>query len=177
MVRRLSNQISSFRMETHSSFLNYVQLTFMLHYTIHGFLLTEFLVLQASPSYVFHVTAAMKDYVLLISEKRLQQLLPPLITPLVRDGTFTILFVFCLSFCYFWLIEGYPYSSFVLLYTYGSSTKCCPGDSCCTLHRFCITEHIVSYVCVYVCGDGVCVCVCLSECVKQQGGGGGRLIF
>ena len=143
-------------METHLSFLNYVQLTFMLHYTIHGFLLTEFLVLQASRSYSFHVTAAMTHYVLLIFEKRL---LPPRITPLVGDGIFTILFVFCCSFCYFWLIEGYLYSSFVLLYTYGSSTKCWPGDSCCTFHTFCITEHIVPYVCVYV--VMVCVCVCL----------------
>ena len=141
-------------METHLSFLNYVQLTFMLHYTIHGFLLTEFLVLQASRSYSFHVTAAMTHYVLLIFEKRL---LPPRITPLVGDETFTILFVFCCSFCYFWLIEGY-------LYTYGSSTKCWPGDSCCTFHTFCITEHIVPYVCVYVVMVCVCVCLGVSSC-------------
>ena len=41
-VRRLSNQISSFRLETHWSFLTDVQLTLMLHYRIHGFLRTEF---------------------------------------------------------------------------------------------------------------------------------------
>ena len=36
-VRRLTNQISSFRLETHWSFLTYVQLTYMLHYRIYGF--------------------------------------------------------------------------------------------------------------------------------------------
>ena len=41
VVRRLSNQISSFRRETRESFLIYVQLTFMLHYRIYGFLLTD----------------------------------------------------------------------------------------------------------------------------------------
>ena len=39
-VRRLPNQISSFRLETNYMFLAYVQLTFLLHYRIHGFLLT-----------------------------------------------------------------------------------------------------------------------------------------
>ena len=36
-----SNQISIFRIGTHLSFLTYWQLTFMLHYRIHGFLRHE----------------------------------------------------------------------------------------------------------------------------------------
>ena len=36
-------------------FLAYVQLTFMLHYRIHGFLLTELTVWKAFQSYVFHL--------------------------------------------------------------------------------------------------------------------------
>ena len=40
-VTRLSNQISSFRLETYKSFLIYVQLKFMLHYRIYGFLIAE----------------------------------------------------------------------------------------------------------------------------------------
>lgn len=89
------------------------------------------------------------------------------------DVTFTISFVFYFSFsnfccylwqalvflhwekyssftCLFWLIKGYPYSSFILLYTNGFSTKCWPDHSF-DLHKFCITEHIALYVCVYVC--------------------------
>ena len=52
--------------------------------------------------------------------------------------------------CLLWLIEWYPYSSFIILYTNGSSTKCWPDHSF-GLHKFCIAEHIVLYVCVYVC--------------------------
>ena len=37
-VGRLSDQISSFRLEKHWEFLTYLQLTNMLHYRIHGFL-------------------------------------------------------------------------------------------------------------------------------------------
>ena len=63
-VRRLSNQISCFRLETHYSFLAYVQLTFVLHYRIHGSLLTELTVWKAFQSSVFsseyHERAAMK---------------------------------------------------------------------------------------------------------------------
>ena len=40
-VRRLSNQISSLSFGTHFFFFTYVQLTFILHYRIPGFLLTE----------------------------------------------------------------------------------------------------------------------------------------
>ena len=42
-IRWLSNHILSFRLKTQSRFLTYVHLTFMLHYRIHGFLLTELL--------------------------------------------------------------------------------------------------------------------------------------
>ena len=55
-VRRLSNQISSFRLVTHLRFLAYVQLTFMLCYRIHGFLLTELTVRKTIQSYVFHLS-------------------------------------------------------------------------------------------------------------------------
>ena len=41
-VRRLSNQVSSFSIQTHESFLTCMQLTFMLHYRIHVFLRMEF---------------------------------------------------------------------------------------------------------------------------------------
>ena len=60
-VRRLSNQISSFRLETHQLFLTYVQLTVMLHYRIQGFLHTELLLVQNSfQSEGFCLRAAMK---------------------------------------------------------------------------------------------------------------------
>ena len=36
-------------------FFTYVQLTFMLHYSIHGFLLTELSVRKAPQSYAFHL--------------------------------------------------------------------------------------------------------------------------
>ena len=42
LVRRLSNQISSFRLETHYSFLTCVQLIYMLRYRIQGFLFLLF---------------------------------------------------------------------------------------------------------------------------------------
>ena len=54
-VRRLSNQISSFRLETRLSLLTYGLLTFMLHYKIHGFLLKELSVRQTFQSYIFHL--------------------------------------------------------------------------------------------------------------------------
>ena len=53
-VRRLSSEISSSRLETHQSFLAYVQLIFMLYYRIHGFLLTELPTWKALQSYNFH---------------------------------------------------------------------------------------------------------------------------
>ena len=59
-VRRPSNQISSFRLDTHYFFLTYVQLTVLLHYRIHGFLQTELLVRNPFQSEVFHLRAAMK---------------------------------------------------------------------------------------------------------------------
>ena len=37
-ARRFSNQLSSFMLAMHKSFLNDGQLTFMLHYRIHDFL-------------------------------------------------------------------------------------------------------------------------------------------
>ena len=59
-IRRLSNQISSFRLETHQLFFSYVQLTVMLHYRIHGFLHTELLVRNSFQSEAFRLRAAMK---------------------------------------------------------------------------------------------------------------------
>ena len=52
-VRWLSNRISSFRLATHSTFSTYVQLTFMLHYRIHGFLLLKLTVRKAFQSHAF----------------------------------------------------------------------------------------------------------------------------
>ena len=49
-VRRVSSQISSLRLETHIFFLTFVQLTFMLHYRIYGFSLTELSVWKAGDS-------------------------------------------------------------------------------------------------------------------------------
>ena len=59
-VRWLSNQISSFRLETHQLFLTYVQLTVMLHHRIHGFLQTELLVRNSLQREAFRLRAAMK---------------------------------------------------------------------------------------------------------------------
>ena len=56
----MTSQISSFRLGTHLSILTYLQLTFMLHYRIHGFLRTELLVRKAFQSYVFHLRAALR---------------------------------------------------------------------------------------------------------------------
>ena len=53
LVRRLSNQISILRLETHFFFLTYVQLKVMLHYRIHSFLRTELLVRNSFQSEVF----------------------------------------------------------------------------------------------------------------------------
>ena len=55
-VRRLSNQISSFRSGTHQRFSSYVQLTFMLYNRIHGISLIELTVQKAFQSYVFHLS-------------------------------------------------------------------------------------------------------------------------
>ena len=60
LVRRLSNQIRSFRVETHEMFLTYVQLTFMLHYRIHVFLRTELLAGNSFQGKVFYLRVAMK---------------------------------------------------------------------------------------------------------------------
>ena len=51
LVRQLSNQISSFRLETF--FFTYMQLTVMLHYRVHSFLRTELLVRNLFQSEVF----------------------------------------------------------------------------------------------------------------------------
>ena len=59
-IRRLSNQISSFRLEAHQHFLTEVQLTVMLHYRIHGFLHTELLVRNSFQREAFGLKAAMK---------------------------------------------------------------------------------------------------------------------
>ena len=61
-VKRLSNQISCLRLETHLffSFLTYVKLTVMLHHTTHDFLGMESLVRNSFQSEVFHLRAAMK---------------------------------------------------------------------------------------------------------------------
>ena len=59
-VRRISNQVSSFTLETHYYFLTYVLLTFMLYYRIHGFLRTELLVRNSFQSEVLHLRTAMK---------------------------------------------------------------------------------------------------------------------
>ena len=60
LIKRRSNQISSFRLETPNFFLIYVQLTVMLHYTIHDFLHTELLVQNLFQSEGFRLRAAMK---------------------------------------------------------------------------------------------------------------------
>ena len=59
-ARRLSNQISSFRLETHQLFLTYVQLTAMLHYRVHGSLHMELLVRNSFQREAFRLRAAMK---------------------------------------------------------------------------------------------------------------------
>ena len=59
-VRRLSNQISSFRLETHQLFLTYVQLTVMLYYRIHGLVHTELLVRNSFQSEGFRLTVEIK---------------------------------------------------------------------------------------------------------------------
>ena len=59
-VRRLSNQISSFRLETHQLFLTYVQLTAMLHYRVHGSLHMELLVRNSFQREAFRLRVAMK---------------------------------------------------------------------------------------------------------------------
>ena len=51
-VRRLSNQISSFRLETRQIFC-FMCTNILLYYRIHGFLLTELTVRKAFQSYVF----------------------------------------------------------------------------------------------------------------------------
>ena len=82
-VTRLSNQISSFRLETHKSLLTCVLLTFMLHYRIHGFLLTEWSVRKAFQSYVFHLRQQhWKHSILLIFERKIYPFFPPVTTPL-----------------------------------------------------------------------------------------------
>ena len=53
LVRWLSNQISSFRLETHYFLSTYVQLIVMLHYRIHGFLRADLLVWNSFQSEVF----------------------------------------------------------------------------------------------------------------------------
>ena len=50
LVRRLSNQISSFSLKHLHFFFTYVQLTATLHYRIHGLLRTELLVRNAFQS-------------------------------------------------------------------------------------------------------------------------------
>ena len=59
-VRPLSNQISSFRLETHQLFLTYVQLTVMLYYRIHGLVHTELLVRNSFQSEGFRLTVEIK---------------------------------------------------------------------------------------------------------------------
>ena len=77
-VTRLSNQISSFRLETHKSLLTCVLLTFMLYYRIHGFLLTEWSVRKAFQSYVFHLRQQhWKHSILLIFERKIYPFFPP----------------------------------------------------------------------------------------------------
>ena len=63
-IRLLSNQISSFRIETHQLFLTYMQLTVTLHYRVHGFLLTGLLVRYSFQSEAFRLRAAMKTQLL-----------------------------------------------------------------------------------------------------------------
>ena len=59
-VRRLSNQILSFRLETHQLFLTYVQLAAILHYRVHGSLHMELLVRNLFQREAFRLRAAMK---------------------------------------------------------------------------------------------------------------------
>ena len=58
LVRRFSNQNSSFRLD--ELFLTYVQRTVKLHYRIHGFLHTKLLVWNSLKSEAFHLRATMK---------------------------------------------------------------------------------------------------------------------
>ena len=87
-IRRLSNRISSFRLETHSTFFTYVQLTFMLHYRISDFLLLELTIRKEFQSDVFQFIigrAAMKTQsISLVFERLLYPFCPLLTTSLIE---------------------------------------------------------------------------------------------
>ena len=59
LVRLLSNQISSFRLEAHQIFFDLLA-TVVLHYRIYGFSRKELLVWNSFESHVFDLRAAMK---------------------------------------------------------------------------------------------------------------------